>query len=461
MGQKYNFSLTVSRFNETDDWTVFKGRAIYSNILGFLGGVQWALLVARACQFYPTATPSVLIGKMFVLFGGWRWPRPVTLRSMTQRSAAAMTMNLKEWNPTLYPVDRTHIMPIITPAYPVMCSTHNVSDSTLTVMMQEFSRGVAIHKKIMEGKATWDELFEESDFFTKYKWYLEVTTSTGSEETMHLWAGTVESKLRMLVRDLKDNTPLIKVAHPYIEGKSKVTICKGDDEIRSAAAGIPPTQIHSEDEPGTSKVWTTTFYIGLDLKQTDKSSGERQQMDISYPTSTFIRTVKNWDHYDEPSMGVTVKPIKQSALPAELRGKGGDAKSKKRRANDKPPEKQNGITDTTSGRQTPIEAPQRSFKRIKSTNDKGLGFDVKDLEAGNGSQEQFTVPIAAPQLTNNNPTTVSKMDTDTDVRNGIDEQIPLTDAEKGAFASAAAGVSNHANHDGKALLPGMTTSGDI
>lgn len=80
----------------------------------------------------------------------------------------------------------------------------------------------------------------------------------------------MESKLRMLVRDLKDNTPLIKVAHPYIEGKSKVTICKGDDEIRSAAAGIPPAQVHSEDEPGTSKVWTTTFYIGLDLKQTDK-----------------------------------------------------------------------------------------------------------------------------------------------------------------------------------------------
>lgn len=131
----------------------------------------------------------------------------------------------------------------------------------------------------------------------------------------------------MLVRDLKDNTPLIRIAHPYIEGKSKVTVCLGDDEIRSAAAGIPPTTTRSEDEPGTSKVWTTTFYIGLDLNQNDKSesqsnkddrvanecpdTGERQQMDISYPTSTFIRTVKNWEHYDEPSMGVTVKPIKQ------------------------------------------------------------------------------------------------------------------------------------------------------
>ncbi|GHJ88662.1 hypothetical protein NliqN6_5064 [Naganishia liquefaciens] len=448
----------VERFRETlravKLWA--KKRAIYSNILGFLGGVQWALLVARACQFYPTATPSVLIGKVFILFGGWHWPRPVTLRNMTQRSPIAMTLNLKEWNPTLYPVDRTHIMPIITPAYPVMCSTHNVSDSTLAVMMQEFMRGKLVHERIMKGEASWDELFEESDFFTKYKWYLEVTTSTGSEETMHLWAGTVESKLRMLVRDLKDNTPLIKIAHPYIEGKSKVTVCLGDDEIRSAAAGIPPVITRSEDEPGTSKVWTTTFYIGLDLNANDKNSGERQQMDISYPTATFIRTVKNWEHYDEPSMGVTVKPIKQSALPVEFRGKR-DGKSKKRRANDK-----NGVQGSSSGKQTPVEAPQRSFKRIKSNNDKGLGFDVKNIEETNGDQEHFTVPLAALQPTHNAAgKEVASMETDGEVRNGNANPIDLTDAEKGAFASAAAGVSSHANHEGKVLLPGATLSEDV
>lgn len=70
------------------------------------------------------------------------------------------------------------------------------------------------------------------------------------------------------------------------------------------------------------------------------------------------------------------------------------------------------------------------------------------------------MPIATPQPTNNAPAAAAEMDTDTDVRNGIEDQTLLTDAEKGAFASAAAGVSDHANHDGKALLPGMTVSGN-
>lgn len=84
-----------------------------------------------------------------------------------------------------------------------------------------------------------------------------------------------------------------------------------------------------------------------------------------------------------------------------------------------------------------------------------------NLEEQDGSKEHFTVPLAALQPTNNDPTNTATMDTDTDVQNGVAEQTTLTDAEKGAFASAAAGVSSHANHEGKVLLPGVTLSEDV
>jgi poly(A) polymerase Pap1 len=43
----------------------------------------------------------------------------------------------------LYPGDRAHRMPIITPAYPAMCATHNVTVSTQMVMTEEFKKGLA------------------------------------------------------------------------------------------------------------------------------------------------------------------------------------------------------------------------------------------------------------------------------------------------------------------------------
>jgi poly(A) polymerase len=42
----------------------------------------------------------------------------------------------------LYPSDRAHRMPIITPAYPAMCATHNVTASTQMVMTEEFKKGL-------------------------------------------------------------------------------------------------------------------------------------------------------------------------------------------------------------------------------------------------------------------------------------------------------------------------------
>lgn len=105
-------------------------------VTGFLGGINWALLVARICQLYPNALPSMLVSRFFRVYNMWRWPNPVMLCPIQEGS-----LGLSFWDPRRNYKDRLHLMPIITPAYPCMNSSYNVSTSTLRVMMEQFHWG--------------------------------------------------------------------------------------------------------------------------------------------------------------------------------------------------------------------------------------------------------------------------------------------------------------------------------
>jgi poly(A) polymerase len=189
----------------------------------------------------------------------------------------------------VYKHDSFHLMPIITPAYPSMCATHNITKSTKEIIQRELKRGGNITDQIMMGKAQWKDLFVKHTFFTEgYKYYLSVISASTTREAQNIWSGLVESKVRLLVVGLEGHES-IALAHPFNKGFERAHECQTDEEIEKAKNGslefqvkdIPtetsdPGALKDEKPNGDEKlengskntfVYTTTHYIGLELQE--------------------------------------------------------------------------------------------------------------------------------------------------------------------------------------------------
>jgi poly(A) polymerase len=173
-------------------------------------------------------------------------------------------------------------MPIITPAYPATCASQNVTALTQMVMIEELKKAAVIVDKVIIGMAEWSGLFEQHGFFHKYRYYMQVTTSSDSVASQIQWyvlaprnlddplynfiyrSGTVESQMRQLVLML-EHVDSLTLAHPFSEGFEKVSYCISDDEVCAVAQGENWQSInkHKKEDIKGKAVHSTTFYIGL------------------------------------------------------------------------------------------------------------------------------------------------------------------------------------------------------
>ncbi|XP_023210754.1 poly(A) polymerase beta-like [Centruroides sculpturatus] len=217
---KENFKLALRAIKL---WA--KKHGVYSNVLGYLGGVSWAMLVARTCQLYPNAVAATLVNKFFLVFSQWPWPKPVLLKQPEEAK-----LGFSVWDPRVNVSDRFHLMPIITPAYPHQNSTFNVSLSTRMVMSEAYRTGLAISDDIILGKADWSKLFEPPNFFGKYKHFIVLIVTASSKEHHLEWYGLIESKIRLLIGNLERHS-CIELAH--VNPESFTPIEQDPNEIQS------------------------------------------------------------------------------------------------------------------------------------------------------------------------------------------------------------------------------------
>ena len=262
------------------EWATVHG--IYSNVLGFLGGVNWALLISYICRLYPNSDPSTLLCNFFKIFSEWDWPKPVTLVP-TRHHPPKGVIRQTYWNPKTNRRDGMHLMPILTPAYPSMNSAYNVGHPQIRRLRTEFWRARNLSDSIRRGKSNWTQLFKGSDFFKLYQHFIEVSISSTSDSRFRKWFGMCEARLRILIASL-DNSELGIEAHPF----SKIYFVPNLTDKREAK-----------------------FYIAL------KFVHEVKQVDVTGLSSEFLYMVNSWEgRTQDMDLGIVHKT--RESLPGYL-----------------------------------------------------------------------------------------------------------------------------------------------
>lgn len=327
------------------------------------------MLVARVCQLYPQATGSVIVGKFFRIMNKWAWPQPVLLKPIEDGP-----LQMKVWNPkvresylatmqnelltsqrsimetgsTSCPSSLQHILPCV-PLITFPCQQRQSSCAS-------FSEGGDIVDKIFLKQLTWNDLFARHTFFSQdYKYYLCITSSSKTKEAQAVWSGLVESKLRHLVGAL-DRKPAVSVAHPFPKGFERVHVVRDDKEAEAvkngstqyqaqgtktettdetkdpshtaaAETGAENAQVPGSEPNGNSDsrtIYTTTYYIGLELKPLEPGRdidicrlisltgvGSSRSLDVSADAQIFKSTCTSWQGYQPGINDLTITHVRK------------------------------------------------------------------------------------------------------------------------------------------------------
>ena len=258
-----NFQVTL-RFIKL--WA--ERRGLYSNVLGFFGGITWAILTARVCQLFPNMSPAQLVLRFFKVWTKWDWPNAVCLCETEMKDEVSYA-HFKVWSKQSAEGSK-HLMPILTPAFPSMNSTHNVTATTKRIILAEVNRAFTL----LSGPGNFSEVAEAARM--EEEQFLMVSVEGKTDLISQKIWGFVESRLRLLISSMEKTAIQLR---PY---------------------------------PAKDR---GTFFVGLEIpNEAERKSLKPENWDLRPAVSQFIERLADWqdakkyaDSYDVKVTHVTKK----------------------------------------------------------------------------------------------------------------------------------------------------------
>merc|ERR1711920_60197 len=197
------------------------------------------------------------------------------------------------WNPKTNPADKLHVMPVITPAFPAMNSTYNVTETTKRIMLEEFRRGFEVVSKVEGGQSAWSEVHEPFPFFTLFDHFLSLEVLAQTEEVYNKFSGWVEAKLRILVMQLETVQGMLLHPNP-----SQYDLCGTDPEWPLGCG----------------------MFIALAFSKED-GAYPGQTIDLRPALEQFMDVINQWDQRDvyANQFRLRFKRVKRSEVPEYAR----------------------------------------------------------------------------------------------------------------------------------------------
>ena len=244
--------------------------------MGFLGGVAWAILVANICIIFPYLQPNQLLHYFFKFYSEWEWnsDNPILLTDVkNDRNSVPFQIP----DELFYKKQQSDLMPIMTPAFPSMNATYNVSQSTKKAMLTEFEKGLLVTEALLKrddkgGKVNtqlcWKRLFKKFNFFKAYSHFVQISIFSQSEEHHKKWTGFIESKIRKLLNQFE-----------------KLNEIKGNClEFRPWPK---PYKFENEVYP-----FNETLFFGIRVKKNESLT--QQKIDLTDTVKIFYKKLKDW-----------------------------------------------------------------------------------------------------------------------------------------------------------------------